>query len=74
MYGGGAGPTNVTKMEGGDGGARLTVAEELVLRETSVGETTCECPDDGGGRGGRVSCLLKHGRSETELDFGTSAY
>ena len=48
-YGGGAGPTGVTKTGGGDGGARLTVAEGVVLREASIGETTNECRDNNGG-------------------------
>ena len=53
MYGGGAGPTGVTKTRGGDGGARLMVAEGVVLREASVGETTSECREsEGGGEGG----------------------
>ena len=46
VYGGGAGPTGVTKMGGGDGGARLTVVEGVVLCEASVGETTNECGDN----------------------------
>ena len=40
VYGGGAGPTGVTKT---DGGARLTVVEGVVLRKASIGETTSEC-------------------------------
>ena len=66
VYGGGAGPTGVTKMGGGDGGARLTVAEGVVLCEASVGETTSECRDRGA-----------HERSPEaweERDCGTSAY
>ena len=47
VYGGGAGPTGVTKTGGGNGGARLTVVEGVVLREVSVGETINECCDDG---------------------------
>ena len=52
VYGGGAGPTGMTNIlyvGGGDGGARLTVAEGVVLREACVGETTSECRDDDGG-------------------------
>ena len=50
VYGGGAGPTGVTKMGGGDGDTRLTVAEGVVLHEASVGETTNECRDNHEGR------------------------
>ena len=37
VYGGGNGPTGVTKVRGGDAGDRLTVAEGVVLREACVG-------------------------------------
>ena len=53
VYGGGAGPTCITKTGGGDRGARLTVAEGVVLHEASVGETTNECR--GNDRGGGVA-------------------
>ena len=43
MYGGGAGPRGVTNVGGGDGGARLTVAEAC------TGEATKECRDNDGG-------------------------
>ena len=46
VYGGVAGPTSVTKTGGGDGGARRTVGEGVVLREACVGETTSECRDN----------------------------
>ena len=49
VYGGGAGPTGVTNAGGGDGGARLTVAERVVLHEACVRETTSECRDNDGG-------------------------
>ena len=48
MYGGGAGP-GVTNIGGGDGGARLTVAEGVVLRATFAGETPNEWHDSDGG-------------------------
>ena len=43
MYGGGAGPTGVMNVGGGDGGTRLAVAEGVVLREACIEETTSEC-------------------------------
>ena len=46
MYGGGAGPTGVTNAGGGDGGAQLTVAKGLVLREACIEETTSERRDE----------------------------
>ena len=49
VYGGGAGPISVTNAGGGDGGARLTVAEGVVLCEAYVGETTSECRNNDGG-------------------------
>ena len=48
VYGRGAGPTCVTKVGGGDLGARLMVAEGVVLRKACVGETTSECRDNDG--------------------------
>ena len=36
----------MTNVRGGDGGARLMVAEGVVLREACVGEATSECRDD----------------------------
>ena len=71
VYGGGAGPTSVMNIGGGDGGARLTVAEGVALREACTGEITNECRDNDRGHG---SCLPTRGRSETERDCGTSAY
>ena len=69
VYNGGAGPTGITNAGGGDGGARLTEAEGVVLRKACVGETTSECCDnDGGAR--ELTC----GRSEMERDCRTSAY
>ena len=53
---------------GDDGGARLAVAEGVVLREACVGETTNESRDNGGRGGGHVSCLPNMGgakRSQT---------
>ena len=44
VYGGGAGPTDITNT---DGGARLTVAKGVVLHEACVGKTTRECRDGG---------------------------
>ena len=44
MYRGGAGPTGLTN----EGGARLTVAEGVALREACAGETT-EYRDNNGG-------------------------
>ena len=38
-----------TEPGGGNRGARLTVAEGVVLREASVGENTSECRDYDGG-------------------------
>ena len=42
VYRGGVGPSGVTNVGGGDGGARLTVAEGVALREMCAGETTKE--------------------------------
>ena len=39
----------MTNVGGGDGGAQLTVAEGVVLREACVGKTTSECRDNDGG-------------------------
>ena len=39
------GPTGMMNVGGGDGGAQLTVAEGVVLREVCAGETTSECRD-----------------------------
>ena len=47
---GGAGPTGVMNVGGGDGGARLTVVEGVTLREVSAGEVSNECSDDRGAR------------------------
>ena len=49
VYGGGAGPTSVTKMGEADGGAQLTVAKGVVLCEACVGETASEWRDNDGG-------------------------
>ena len=46
VYGGGAGPTGIMET---DGGARLMVAEGVVLHEASIGETTNECRNKDGG-------------------------
>ena len=72
VYRGGAGPNGVTNVGGGDGGARLTVAKGVALRETCAGETTNECCNND--RRGGVSYLLTRGRSEMERDCGTNAY
>ena len=68
MYGGGAGDTSVTNAGGGDRGARLTVAEGVVLREACVRETTSECRDKDG-----IAPKLPPDTWE-ERDCGTSAY
>ena len=39
----------MTNVGGGDGTARLTVAEGVVLREVCVRKTTSECHDNEGG-------------------------
>ena len=36
----------MTNIGGGDGGARLSVAERVVLREACVGKITSECRDN----------------------------
>ena len=61
----------MTKVGGGDIGARLTVVEGVALHEMCAGETTNECRDT---RWGGESCHSTRGRSETEHDCGTSAY
>ena len=55
---------DVMKTGGRDGGARLTVAEGVVLCKVSVGENTNKCRENDGEKGGRVSCLPKRGRWE----------
>ena len=45
----GAEPTGVTIVGGDDGGARLAVAEGVVLRKACIGETTKQSRDNGGG-------------------------
>ena len=40
------GTTGVTKVGGGDGGAQLTVADGVALRETCTGEATNDCCDN----------------------------
>ena len=42
MYRGGGGPSGVTNVGGGDGGARLTVAEGVAVRKRWAEETTKE--------------------------------
>ena len=61
----------MTNVEGGDGGAGLSVAEEVALRKTCARETTEERQDS---VGGSESYLLTRRRSETERDCSASAY
>ena len=45
----GRGPNGVTNVGGSDGGAQLTVAKGVALRETCTGEAIKECLDSEGG-------------------------
>ena len=67
---GGADPTVVMNVGGGDGGAWLTVAEWVTLRKVCAGEIINERRDDDGG----VRKLPPEMKSETERDCETSAY
>ena len=64
--------TGVMNVGGVNGGARLAVAEGVVLREACVGETTHERHDNNGG--GVREQPSQRGRSETEPGCGTTAY
>ena len=62
----------MTNVGRADGGARLTVADGVILRETCAGGSNEERRDSMGG--GSESYLPTCGRSETEHDCGASAY
>ena len=65
-----AGPPGVTNEGGGDGDARVAVAEGEVLREASVRETTNEAAT----AVGDASAASPNKEERTEPDCGTSAY
>ena len=51
----------MTDVGGGDGDARLAVAEGVVLREASIGETTNKSHDN---RGGACELPAERGRGD----------
>ena len=70
VYGGGVDPTSMTNVGGSDGGARLTVAEGVDLREACRGNHRVPRQR----RRGTRATSRSVGRSETEHDSGTSTY